>query len=222
MERHANLLRRDAKAPFCLDPLPQWRYEHIFKKALKPFLSEEKVLMAKGLDILTAHHACSHDFLMTVDALIVQPQPSRADVLQVCARLLACCRRFLKLTRAEQVLEAMREVLMRRYPGAGGTVPAFQWEKGAADLFFRKVEKAGIDRRPMDETLFVPLDDVYDDCARRVQLGLWIMASPWRAAVIDHWIFESGYTFFHHTLPRHIAGSQGLITLLPECLRRFK
>jgi hypothetical protein len=75
-----------------------------------------------------------------------------------------------------------------------------------------------MDTTRLEDLLSVHINDVYDDCARTVQLGLWIMASAWRAEVVDTWLFESAYAFFHHTIPHHLAGEAGLVEMIPQAI----
>ena len=132
-------------------------------------------------------------------------------------RLLETCRELAGLAGSEETLEALREKLAEGFQTEGGVLPEFCWEKGAAVLLFSKVKRTGLEAlAPIEDTLAVHINDVYDDCARTVQLGLWIMASAWRAEVVDTWLFESAYAFFHHTIPHHLAGSQGLVALIPR------
>ena len=218
MERNAEILRRDAKAPLCLTPIPRWRYEHVFRDTLREFLPADSDLLTRGVEFLAAHHAYAQDFVGTVDQVIVGPEVSPAKLRGALASLLATCRELVSLEGREETLEALRETLAEQYQTEGGCLPEFCWEKGAAVLLFSKLRRSGIRAREIEDTLAVHINDVYDDCARTVQLGLWIMASAWKAEVVDTWLFESAYAFFHHTLPHHLAGERGLVALIPQVI----
>ena len=218
MERNAEVLRRDARAPLCLKPLPRWRYEHAFRRTLRRFLAPESDLFLRGVECLTAHHAYAQEFVETVDQVIVSETPTVSRIRGALVSLLGTSSRLLQLEGSESLLEEIREKLADRFRTEGGSLPEFRWEKGAADLFFRKVREAGVETEKFEAALFVHLNDVYDDAARTVQLGLWIMAATWRAEVVDTWLFESAYMFFNHTIPRHLAGPEGLVALIPEVI----
>lgn len=222
MERNAELLRRDAKAPLCLKPLPRWRYEHAFRETLREFLPAESELLAKGVEFLASHHASAQDFVSTVDQVIIAGNVTLVKLRGALVSLLGICRELAALGGSEETLEALREALAERFQTEGGVLPEFCWEKGAAVLLFSKVKREGLDRPRLEDTLAVHINDVYDDCARTVQLGLWVMASAWRAEVVDTWLFESAYAFFHHTIPHHLAGPQGLVAVIPRIIGELK
>ncbi len=218
MERNVDILRRDARAPLCVEALPRWRYERAFRKVLSGFLPEGAALLEQGVTFLTSHHVLSQDFVSAVDSVIVDPALTAAKVRSVFVRLLETTRALEDLRTWEGVVEQLREKLAERYPTEGGTLPEFEWEKGAAELFLGRVKRTAVSLAEREERLAAHLSDVYDDCARTLQLGLWIIASPWRPAVVDAWLFESAYPFFRHTVPSHLAGPGGLVALLSDLL----
>ncbi len=218
MERNAEILRRDAKAPLCLKPLPRWRYEHAFRKTLREFLSADSDLLRRGVDFLAAHHADAQEFVSAVDQVIIAESLTVTQTRGLLVALLDTCRRLASLKGCEDTLEAVREALAERFDTEGGCLPEFSWEKGAAVLFLARLGRAGISVKRVEEELSVPLNDVYDDCARTLQLGFWIMGSPWRAEVVDAWLFESAFAFFRHTIPRHLAEPRGLLVLIPQVI----
>ncbi len=215
MERYANILRRDARAPLCLEPLPRWRCERAFRRTLEKFLSDDPELLDRGLDLVTSHHMGAQEVVIAVDDIIVSDSVTASQVAGALVKLLDAGRRFIALQGGEEMLEQLREALSERYATEKGILPEFRWEKEAAVLFSRKLEPLEERKEELEESALVHLNEVYDDCARTVQYGLWIIASSWNAAMVDSWLFESCYTFFHHIVPNHIAGDQGLVALLP-------
>jgi hypothetical protein len=222
MDLNSEILRRDARAPLCIDALPRARYEHAFRAALRQFLPEESALLAEGVDCLSSHHACAQEFVVAVDRAIVAAAPDAAVLRGVLMGLLGACRGLAALAGRERVLEDVREALAERFPCGEGVLPEFCWEKGAGVLFLEKVKTVAVREQKLEEGVAVHLDAVYDDCARTVQLGLWVMAAAWRAEVVDAWLFESAYTFFRHTLPHHVCGPQGLAELLPRIIGELR
>ncbi len=222
MERNSDILRRDARAPLCLDALPRARYEHVFRAALRQFLPEESALLAEGVDFLSAHHACAQEFVVGADRTIVAAAPDAAMLRGVFMGLLGACQGLASLGGRERVLEDMREALADRFSPGEGVLPEFCWEKGAGVLFLEKLRALVLHDRRLVENVAVHLDAVYDDCARTVQLGLWVMEAAWRAEVVDAWLFESAYTFFRHTLPHHVSGPGGLAALLPRIIGELR
>ena len=215
MERNTEILRRDARAPLCLKPVPRWRYEHAFRQTLRPFLGSEAELEARAVEFLTAHHAQAQEFVNAVDQVIVAERPSIALVRGALVSLHGTSSALAELTGHEGDIERVREILAERFPTEGGRLPEFCWEKGADELFRTKIRAAGIKGMDRLDDLSVRVGAVYDDCARALQLGIWVMAAPWRAEVVDTWLFESAYTFFHHTISSHLRGPAGLIAAIP-------
>ena len=222
MERNAEVLRRDARAPLCLKPLPRWRYEHAFRQTLREFLPKDSELLGRGVDFLAAHHAYAQEFVTTVDQVIVAGASSLPQIRAALAGVLDVCRRLAELSGCEETVEELREALAEGFQTEGGLLPEFCWEKGAAALFLEKLRRAGVGTDRVEEALFVHINDVYDDCARTIQLGLWIMAAPWRAEVVDTWLFESAYAFFHHTIPNHVAEPRGLVAIIPRVVSELQ
>jgi hypothetical protein len=216
MERHADILRRDAKAPLCLKPLPRWRYEHAFRRTLSEFLPVESDLLVRAVDFLAAHHALAQEFVGAVDRAIVAEKPTASQFRGTLVGLLGTAQALLALKGCEPVVEEVREALADRFQTDGGALPEFSWEKGAADLLGGELRKAGVAITKACEGLFVHLDDIYDDCARTLQRGFWIMEAPWRAEVVDAWLFESAYAFFRHTIPHHLEGPGGMVAIIPS------
>lgn len=218
MELNSDILRRDARAPLCVEPLARWRGEREFRTILAEVLPQDSVLHDTVVDVVTDHHTHAQDFIGTVDAVIVAEAMPLPQVRAAFVKLLDVCRRLASLTGGDDAIEAAREALAERYQTGGGVLPEFRWEKGAALLLCEALERAGVPQGACGHDVVAHLDQVYDDCARTVQLGFWVIAAPWRADLVDAWLFESAYAFFHHTLPHHLAGPRGLVTLLPEVI----
>jgi hypothetical protein len=222
MDRNAEILRRDAKAPLCLAPLPRWRYEHAFSQTLREFLPADSDLLARGVDFLAGHHAHAQEFVGAVDQVIVTETPTISQIRGALVGVLGTSSRLAALAGSEDVLEALRETLADRFETEGGCLPEFCWEKGAAPLFLTRFKRAGLEVGHAEEGLSVHINDVYDDCARTVQLGLWIMAAAWRPEVVDAWLFASAYAFFRHTIPHHLTGPHGLLALIPQVIHELQ
>jgi hypothetical protein len=174
--------------------------------------------MVRGVDFLAAHHAYAQEFVNALDQVIIAESLTIAQIRGALVGLLDTCSRLTALEGCEDTIEAIREALADRFETEGGCLPEFCWEKGAAVLFFSRLRRAGLSVGHLEEELTVHLDDVYDDCARALQLGFWIMAAAWRAEVVDAWLFKSAYAFFHHTIPNHLAGPQGLVSVIPQII----
>jgi hypothetical protein len=136
--------------------------------------------------------------------------------------LLGSCHGLATLGGRERMIEDMREALSERFPAGAGVLPEFCWEKGAGVLFLEKLKTVARCDEKLEENVAVHLDEVYDDCARTVQLGLWVMATAWRAEVVDAWLFESAFAFFRHTLPHHVSGPEGLTCVLPRIIGELR
>jgi len=225
MDRNAHILRRDARAPLCVAPNPLWMFDDTFRGILSRHLGPLLARDIEGVSWLARHHFQAQEFVVASDALIVDDHPTCERARLSLATLLAIVKALGALAAGAQAVDDLRERLAERLGAdADGLLPEFEWGKRGGSLYMSRLEAAGIPRKAAPADFFVSLSEVYDDCARTLQFGYWVIGNDARIEVVDSWLFQATFSFTEHILPDHVLGrgaNRGLRSLLPEMLAAF-
>ncbi|MBN1422309.1 MAG: hypothetical protein JXP34_26275 [Planctomycetes bacterium] len=222
MDRNAHILRRDARAPLCVAPNPLWMFDDTFRGIVSRHLDALSPRDIEGVRWLAQHHFQAQEFVVAVDALIVDEHPARERARFSLATLFEIVKALASLAGGARAVDDLRERLAERMgEDADGRLPEFEWGKRGGSLYLSRLEAAGVPRLAAPAEFFVSLSEVYDDCARTLQFGYWVIGNDARIDVVDSWLFQATFSFVEHILPDHVFGrgaNRGLRSLLPEVI----